>query len=127
MCISDVITLRSKYRIVGKLICSHPNLSRHTQMLTRPMYLNHYETTLLLEKGKNLCFEIVKQIRLQSLQKEPFLCRFCTDWSSPLWNLSLGEQFLLVYCLYHPCDCVLMKLNFLFRVCMYCEGCAHFS
>jgi len=48
--VQDIASLRSKYRIVGKLIGSSASSARQNQVMTRPMYLNKCETTLLIEK-----------------------------------------------------------------------------
>ncbi|XP_067933938.1 tRNA-splicing endonuclease subunit Sen34-like [Watersipora subatra] len=47
----DIMELRSKYRIVGKLIGSHSEMARQNQTLSRPVLLTACEVTLLLEKG----------------------------------------------------------------------------
>ncbi|KAF6025691.1 TSEN34 [Bugula neritina] len=47
----DIAKLKHSYRIVGKLIGSHHKFPRQNQLMTRPMLLSPFETTLLLEKG----------------------------------------------------------------------------
>jgi len=51
--VADCATLRSQYRIVGKLVGTHPLQTRQNHVMTRPVLLSAEEVTLLVEKGLN--------------------------------------------------------------------------